>query len=171
MNQQEFLDYIDPLKDRIYRLSLRYLISKDSAQDATQEVIIKLWKHRKRLKKYDSPEAFAITVTKNYCLDQLKLKSNNTLRMVHTNFTGREQSLERQIEAKNELSLVSKIIAGLSEREQTLIQLREVEQMEYAEIAKIVEMNETAIRVALSRARKKIKERILKIHRYGTATD
>jgi len=46
--------------------------------------------------------------------------------------------------------------------------LREVEQYEFEEIAKIVGMNETAIRVALSRARKTIRENMLKTHRYGT---
>ncbi|HLS31865.1 MAG TPA: RNA polymerase sigma factor [Flavobacteriaceae bacterium] len=171
MNQREFLAFINPLKDRIFRLSLRYLVSKDAAEDATQEVIIKLWNNRKRLKKYDSPEAFAITVTKNHCIDQLKLKGNNNLRIVHSNFEGNESSLQRQIEAKDELKMVSKIISTLTEREQTLIQLRDIEQLEYEEIAEAMDMKETAIRVALSRARKKIRERILKIHRYGTATD
>ncbi|MEP6928828.1 MAG: sigma factor-like helix-turn-helix DNA-binding protein, partial [Flavobacterium sp.] len=47
------------------------------------------------------------------------------------------------------------------------IQLRDVEQYEFDEIAKIVNMNETAIRVALSRARKKIRESMLNTHGYG----
>src|SRR5690625_3835829 len=171
MDQRSFLEFINPLKNRIYRLSLRYLISKDAAEDATQEVIIRLWKNRNKIKNYNSPEAFAITITKNYCIDQLKLKGNNNLRIVHNNFVGREQSLEKQIEAKDELKLVSKIIKTLSEKEQTLIQLREVEQLEYKEIAKILDMKETAIRVALSRARKKIRKKFLSIQRYGTTTD
>ncbi len=171
MDQRSFLVFINPLKDRIYRLSLRYLISKEAAEDAMQEVIIRLWKNRKKIKNYNSPEAFAITITKNYCIDQLKLKGNNNLRIVHNNFVGREQSLEKQIEAKDELKLVSKIIKTLSEKEQTLIQLREVEQLEYKEIAKILDMKETAIRVALSRARKKIRKKFLSIQRYGTTTD
>lgn len=171
MDQRSFLEFINPLKNRIYRLSLRYLISKDAAEDATQEVIIRLWKNRNKIKNYNSPEAFVITITKNYCIDQLKLKGNNNLRIVHNNFVGREQALDKQIEARDELNLVSKIIKTLSEREQTLIQLREVEQLEYKEIAEVLEMKETAIRVALSRARKKIREKFLSIQRYGTTTD
>lgn len=171
MDQKSFLNFINPLKDRIFRLSLRYLISKEAAEDATQEVIIKLWKNRKKLDKYNSPEAFAMTITKNHCLDQLKLKSNNNLRIVHNNYEGRETSLEKQMEIKDELNKVSAIIKGLSQQEQTLIQLRDIEQLEYSEMAKILDMQETAIRVGLSRARKKIRERILKIHRYGTTRD
>jgi hypothetical protein len=36
--------------------------------------------------------------------------------------------------------------------------MRDIEQYEFEEIAKILEMNETAIRVALSRARKQLKK-------------
>ncbi len=171
MNQQAFLNFINPLKDRIFRLALRYLISKDAAEDATQEVIIKLWKMRKKLNRVDSAEAYAITITKNHCLDQLKLKNNNNMRIVHTNFSGRERNLQQQVEAKDELHWVTEIIKTLSEREQALIQLRDIEQLAYDEIAKVLDMEETAIRVALSRARKKIKTRILKMHRYGTLAD
>lgn len=169
MNEKAFLEFINPLKDRIYRLSLRYLISKDAAEDATQEVILKLWKNRKKIKGYDSPEAFAITITKNHCIDQLKLKNNNNLRIVHSNYESHQRPLQQQIEAKDELKIVSKIIKSLSEKEQNLIQLRDIEQMEYLEISQIVDMNETAIRVALSRARKKIRTKMLEIHRHGIA--
>ena len=41
------------------------------------------------------------------------------------------------------------------------------EQYDFAEISKILDMNETAIRVALSRARKTIREKLTKTHSYG----
>jgi len=168
MNQQEFLAYIDPIKEKMYRLSLRYLVSKDAAQDAVQEVLVKLWKKRADLKKYNNPQAFAMTVTKNHCLDQLKLKKNNNLRIVHNNYEDESKSLQKQLEAKNELEIVSEIIKDLSEQEQLLIQLRDIEELEYEEMIEITGMKPTAIRVALSRARKKIRKEILKKHRYGT---
>ncbi|TQD39132.1 RNA polymerase sigma factor [Haloflavibacter putidus] len=169
MNQKAFLEYINPLKDKIYRLSLRYLVSKEAAQDATQEVLLKLWKLKDKLSGYNNPEAFAMTITKNYCLDQLKLKTNNNLRIVHNNFDDGNPSLQKQLEAKNELEIVGKIIEGLSENEKLLIHLRDIEQLDYQEIAEITKMKNTAIRVALSRARKKIREEILKKHSYGAS--
>jgi RNA polymerase sigma-70 factor (ECF subfamily) len=45
--------------------------------------------------------------------------------------------------------------------------MRDVEQYEFEEIAKMLNMNETAIRVALSRARKMIRETMQKTHSYG----
>jgi len=45
--------------------------------------------------------------------------------------------------------------------------LRDIEEYEFDEIAKVLDMNETAIRVSLSRARKTIREKLTNTHRYG----
>lgn len=170
MNQKVFLEFVNPIKDKIYRLSLRLLVSKDAAEDATQEVMIRLWKMKDKLKDYNSPQALAMTITKNYCFDQLKAKKNNNLRIVHSNYEdGKKSSLQKEIEAKDELLKVQEIIKNLSDQEQLLIQLRDIEQLEYDEMEEITKMNQTAIRVALSRARKKIRKEILKKHNYGIA--
>lgn len=39
MKERAFLKIIDPVKDKMYRLALRLLTSKEAAEDATQEVI------------------------------------------------------------------------------------------------------------------------------------
>ena len=70
MNQKEFLSQVTPIQDRLYRLAKRLLVSEDEAQDATQEILIKLWSNRKKIKKLRSIEAFAVTMTKNYCYDK-----------------------------------------------------------------------------------------------------
>ena len=171
MNQKLFLEFVNPIKDKIYRLSLRLLVSKDAAEDATQEVMIRLWNMKDKLEDYRSPQASAMTITKNYRFDQLKAKKNNNLRIIHSNYekTEKKTSLQKEIEAKDELLKVKEIIKSLTEQEQMLIQLRDIEQLEYEEMVEITEMNPTAIRVALSRARKKIRKEILKKHNYGIA--
>ena len=65
------------------------------------------------------------------------------------------------------MNWVEKIIDKLPEQQKLIVQMREIEQYEFEEIAKILEMNETAIRVALSRARKTIRENMTKTHNYG----
>ena len=167
MNQLEFVNLITPFKDKVFRLAKRLLVSTEEAEDATQEVMVKLWDKKQGLDKYNSVEAFAMTMTKNYCLDQLKSKRAGNLKIVHNSFTDREPQLDKKIEDIDSLEWVEKIISQLPEQLQILIQLRDVEQYEFDEIAKIVDMNETAIRVALSRARKKIRESMLNTHRYG----
>ena len=56
-------------------------------------------------------------------------------------------------------------------QQQLIIQLRDIEQYEFKEIAEVLEMKETAIRVALSRARKTLKEKLIKAHNYGVTAN
>lgn len=167
MNQNEFVLLINPFKDKLFRLAKRLLVSTEEAEDATQEILVKLWSKSENLDSYTSVEAVAMTMTKNYCLDQLKSKRASNLKIVHSNYTDREPSLDKKVEDNDSLNWVGKIIDQLPEQQRLIIQLRDIEQCEFAEIAKIVEMNETAVRVALSRARKTIREYMLKTHSYG----
>lgn len=167
MKESTFLNIIDPVKDKMYRMALRLLTSKEAAEDATQEAILKLWNRKDRIKHYANVEAFAMTVTKNYCLDQLKLKQNNNLRIVHQNYESQHTSLQTEIEVNDEMQWLGRIVATLPEQQKMIFQLRDIEQYDYDEIARIMEMNQTAIRVALSRARKAIRESLIKKHNYG----
>jgi RNA polymerase sigma-70 factor (ECF subfamily) len=167
MNQNDFVQLIAPFKDRVFRLAKRLLVSTEEAEDATQEVIGKLWTNNESLDKYNSVEAFAMTMTKNYCLDQLKSKRAGNLKIVHTNFADREAGLDIKLEDSDSLDWVEKVISKLPEQQRLIIQLRDIEQYEFEEIARIMDMNETAIRVALSRGRKTIREFMIKTHSYG----
>ncbi len=166
MKQKEFLNTIIPCKNTLYRLAKRLLVSSDEAEDAVQEVFLKLWKGRDKIDNYRSPEAFAITMTKNYCLDRLKSKQASNLKIVHNNYKNSE-NIERTIEGNEGVELVTKIMETLPEKQKMIMQLRDIEQFEFAEISQMLEINETAIRVALSRARKVVREQLIKQYNYG----
>ena len=168
MNQEEFLATIIPVKDKIYRLAKRILVSNDEAEDAVQEVFLKLWKGKERIKDYRNPEAFAMTMTKNYCLDRLKSKQASNLKIVHSNYQNSD-NLQGQIEANDGVALVFKIMETLPEQQRIILQMRDVEQFEFKEIAEMLESNETAIRVSLSRARKTVREQLIKQYNYGVS--
>ncbi len=166
MNQKEFLETVLPCKDKLYRLAKRLLVSNDEAEDAVQEVFLKLWNWREKIENYRSPEAFAITMTKNYCLDRLKSRQASNLKIVHNNYQNSE-NIERTIEGNEGVELVFKIMETLPEKQKMIMQLRDIEQFEFSEIAQMLEINETAIRVALSRARKAVREQLIKQYNYG----
>ncbi len=168
MKQKEFLATVLPFKDKLYRLAKRLLVSSEEAEDAVQEVYLKLWKGKHQIKNYKNPEAFAITMTKNYCLDRLKSKQASNLKIVHNNFQNSE-NIERKVEANDGVSLVFKIMETLPEQQRIILQLRDVEQYEFAEIAKMLDSNETAVRVALSRARKAVRQQLIKQYNYGVS--
>lgn len=167
MNQSEFIKVITPFKDRVFRLAKRLLVSTEEAEDATQEVLVRLWNNKAKLGAYSSVEALAMTITKNYCLDQLKSKRASEMRIVHSNYTDRQAGLDRQTEDRDTWGWAEKIIETLPEQQKMILQMRDIEEYDYEEIAKIMDMNETAVRVALSRARKTLREKLTKTHSYG----
>lgn len=156
-----------PFKDKVFRFSKRLLVSTEEAEDATQELYLKLWRNREKISSYKNVEAFAMTMTKNYCFDRLKSKQASNLSLVHSNYRENGTSLDKKTELSDSVSIVHQLIAELPEQQRMIIQLRDVEQYEYEEIGKMLDIKQTAVRVALSRARKVIREQLIKQHNYG----
>jgi RNA polymerase sigma-70 factor (ECF subfamily) len=111
-----------------------------------------------------------MTMTKNYCLDRLKSKQASQLRLVHYHHDKATTSLDKQIDARDSVSKLMVFMENLPEQQQLVLQLRDVEQYDFETIAQITELSEGAVRVALSRARKKIKAQLIKAHNHGIKT-
>jgi RNA polymerase sigma-70 factor (ECF subfamily) len=168
MEQADFVSLVMPFKDKVFRLAKRLLVSREEAEDATQEILLKLWNNKQKIAEYKNVEAFSMTMTKNFCLDRLKSKQAQNLKIVHSNYQdNNHSSLQKQIEARDSVDWVSSIIKELPEQQKIIIQLRDMEEYDFAEISEMLDMNETAIRVALSRARKTIREKLTQTHSYG----
>jgi len=167
MQQSEFINVVMPFKDKLFRLAKRLLVSTEEAEDATQEILLKLWSKKKAMENYNNVEAFAMTMTKNFCLDRLKSKQAGNLKLVHSNYQEKGSQLQTQIEAKDSVNWVERIMEELPEQQKMVLQLRDVEEYDYSEIAKMLDMQPTAVRVTLSRARKTVREKLVQKHNYG----
>jgi len=169
MNQSDFLKVVLPFKDKVFRLSKRLLTSTEEAEDATQELLFKLWKNRDKIASYRNTEAFAMSMTKNYCYDRLKSKQASNLTLIHSNYKEKETSLENKLEYIDSVDRVHLLINNLPDQQKLIIQLRDIEQYDFEEICEMVNMKPTAVRVSLSRARKTIREQLTKQHNYGVS--
>ncbi|SHF90128.1 RNA polymerase sigma-70 factor, ECF subfamily [Arenibacter palladensis] len=167
MQQTEFLNVVLPFKDKLYRLAKRLLVSKEEAEDATQEILMKLWSKNNMMEGYNNVEAYAMMMTKNFCLDRLKSKQAGNLKLVHSNYKDENVSLQNELEVSDSLSWIERIMEELPEQQKMVLQLRDVEQYEFEEIAELLDMSATAVRVTLSRARKTVREKLVQKHNYG----
>ena len=164
-----FLNDIDQIRDKVFRITKRILISQEEAEDATQEVIVKLWQmDAAKRNGFSSIEAYSVTMAKNYCLDRLKSKQAQNLSLNEKIGNSKmSDSLQTKIEQTDELNWVGNLIDQLPERERMIIQLREIEQYDFDEIASILNLPEGTVRVYLSRIRKKIRKQFLEIQNHG----
>ncbi len=138
MKESEFISFITPLQERLFRVSKRLLVSAQEAQDAVGEITLKLWEKRNSLSSVQNLEAYAMTMTKNFCLDRLKSKQGSHLRLVHVNYEKANDSLSQDLEQKDSLSIVEKAMETLPEAQRLLVQLRDIEGLSYTEIEAVV---------------------------------
>lgn len=169
MNPEEFKIQVLPLKHRLFRLSLRMLGRVEEAEDSVQDAMIKLWTRRDELKNYSSIEAFAMTITKNLCLDRIRSKGFRMDRLTDRQVFTLRQDPEELLEKSDFTGFVRKIMESLPEQQKAIMHMRDIEGLEYERIAEVMELNINAVRVNLSRARKKVRDAILKIQGYELA--
>jgi len=169
MDLTDYKQYILPLHGKLFHYASILLRDRSEAEDAVQEVFMKLWKIRDSLDQYNSVEAFAFKVTRNWCLDRIKAKKPVYINNYNTWFDNKTEDADPQkkLETADHLNLLFALLDNLPEQQKLIIQLRELENMEFEEIAEIMDMNINAIRVNLSRARNKIKEEMIKYEHHG----
>ena len=170
MDQSTFLNRITAIQDSMFRLAKRMLTSTEEAEDATQEILAKLWENMNKIALLSNIEGYAMTMAKNYCLDRLKSKQATQLRLVHYKHDRATASLDKQIDQRDSIAHLFKFMKTLPEQQQVVLQLRDVEQYDFKTIAQITGLSEGAVRVALSRARKSIKLQLIKAHQHGIET-
>ena len=169
MDAKEFKDRVLPVSQRIFQFAQRILKNQHDAEDVVQEIYLKLWDNRAQLDQVRSIEAFAYRMTRNLCLDKLK-------RMKPQYYDDREEGAyrfdeadvapdpENKLELKDTMERINHIVGQLPEQQRTLLQLRDIEGLEYGEISEITGLEINTIRVGISRARKKVRETMQKIH-------
>ncbi len=156
-----------PAKQKLYRLAVFILRDKEEAEDILQDVFLKLWTNKHKLHAYTSIEAFAMTITRNLCLDSIKTSKRK--RMVDA--TGLELSSGevtpyQHTESADSMSKVEGLVAGLPEQQKLILHLRDVEGCSFEEIEQITNLTVNNIRVILSRARKSVRDSFLKLENY-----
>ncbi len=160
MNQPTFIATFKEVQKKMYMVARRLLTSHEEAADAVQETMLKLWEKKGDLKAVKNKEAYAMQMVKNYALDRLKSKQASHLKIVHSNYESSERNAQEELERQSQVALVKEMIAQLPENYRMILHLRDIEHYDYEAIEQIMDMQSTAVRVNLSRARKLLKKKI-----------
>ena len=126
-----------PLQESLYRVAYHLLRSEQAAEDAVQELYLKLWRGRESLGIVNNPKAYCITVLRNLCLDIIRRNARTDAGPVSVEGPPDEFSQEDSLDAR-----------------------QRQEDLSYEEISKETGINQLMLRVLMSNARKKIKNSI-----------
>ena len=137
-----------------------YILEDDAeAEDAVQELYLRLWKMRDALDGIRNPKAYCITLLRNRCLDRLRQR-----RLVTRPETLPEPECpgtqDEQIDVRERLDKVLAAIKSLPDRQRQVLTLRTLDGLSYEEIADRTGLNYLTLRVLLSQARTHLKKMI-----------
>ncbi|MDE5821274.1 MAG: sigma-70 family RNA polymerase sigma factor [Paramuribaculum sp.] len=155
MQRREFEILVSQLRPRLLITAKNILGSEEEAADAVQDALIKLWFFKDRLDGYDNPAAPAAVILRRVCLSALRARKTTI-----------EIEAAMTIEADTYSEAISPelmmAIEALPPMEQAVLKMKHLEDMETEEIAALAGATPGAIRTALSRARKKVRDIYLK---------
>ena len=158
MELKQFKITVVPLRDKLLNYARRMTDDPSDAEDAVQEVMLKLWNLRQKLDEYRSIEACSHDHDASSLHGLVACQA--TGHFITRPGTGSHPFgyPERLLEEKDEFRLMREIIDSLPTLQRTIIRMKDIEEYETEEIAEITGCNAEAIRSNLSRARKKVRE-------------
>lgn len=157
MSRETFINDWIPLRNGLYRVACRLLGSAAEAEDAVQDLYLKLWKTSGSLDGVRHPKAYCLTLLKNSCLDRLKSKRMSGRSSID-GVEPEQPPEDGQIAARQKMQAVLEAVESLPERERTVLKMKIIDDLSYEQIQKRTGIPYLSLRVLLSGARKKLKK-------------
>lgn len=159
MTARQFSDIYTPLSDNLYRIAYYLLESQADAEDAVQDLYIKLWNSRDTLDAVRNPGAYCITLMKNLCIDRIRKTSRRVTAELKDDVSA-DGSADDTVIYKEQLERVRKAMERLPRSQRTVLEMKTMQGLSYEEIQEKTGLGYTSLRVLLSNARKAIKRQL-----------
>ncbi|MEM1340180.1 MAG: sigma-70 family RNA polymerase sigma factor [Bacteroidota bacterium] len=155
-----FAVLVDRYKNMVYTVALRMLKHSEEAEEVAQDTFIKVFKSLKRFKGDSKLSTWIYRIAYNTCLDRLKSKSRDRTNVALDTVQGFElQNMENALEVmiQNEKQeLIRACVQQLAPKDAALLTLFYFEEKNLSELGKILKMKESAVKVGLFRARRRM---------------
>lgn len=153
MELKEFTETVSKIRAQIMKTALCHLSSPDDAEDVVQETMTILWVRRNNIPHPDKMLHFATVVVRNVSIDMLR-KRKRTLTLDEVTMEPQNNiDAQSTMEEQEQQLLLKQAVSSLSNKQQAIVRMRNVENLSYAEIAAILGTTESSVRGTLSRAR------------------
>lgn len=163
MEQEQFKKEVLPVRERLLLYARKLLDDPDDAEDIVQEVFLKLWDMRDALDRYQNLPALAMRIAQRLCLNKLKTRGRIEGDLSECFALSDGITPYTQLERKENMERVMRIIDMLPGLQQAILRMRHVDGLEVEEIAGLTGSTPEAIRMNLSRARKRVRDQFFKM--------
>ena len=169
MDAREFRQRFMPHHQLLYRVAYHLTSNAQDAEDLLQDLYLKLWQKRDELPEEAPRDAYLATMMRNLFIDQRRLKRlDASTELKNEEGPPDERSLDRQIDARDEVRQIEGLISELSERDAKIIQMHLIEDRTYEEIEHDTGLSQGNIRIIVMRTKKKLKQQFQNITKTWT---
>jgi len=135
---------------------------RETVKDAIQEVFYKLHENKKHLGKLDGLKYYLLRMLKNHLLDVYRAEiETNDIDSYELTFSIKTTVLDELITQEEQEQLhvkINSLLSLLTNRQREAVYLRFIQEMEYEEIGKLLDLTPHASRKLVSRAVKRMRE-------------
>ncbi|HLY19794.1 MAG TPA: sigma-70 family RNA polymerase sigma factor [Bryobacteraceae bacterium] len=142
----------------VLRVALRLLNHPQDAQDAAQEVFLRLYKHLGRLDDARGYEPWLFRVTVNVCRDILRGRRRSVALEDLTEPPSPEPDAYHGAARAQQLEMLRRGLRCLGEKERAALVLRDMEGLSTREVAGILQCSENTVRTQICTARLKLRD-------------
>ena len=144
------------LREKLHRSALRFLKNDEDAKDAVQESFLRLWEHGTYNTNPEIQNKLFL-ILRNICIDRLRKTPFSSLSEINSDLFSKSYDLSEDI---NDFELL--MTQGLTDSQKEIYNHVIKEDKNYDMVAKELNMSVEAVRMSMSRIRKKIRENIKK---------
>lgn len=153
MNRREYNIAVEKHSNNLYGYVFSFLRNSEDSQDIVQDVFERLWKNKKKVE-FEKCKAWMFRTGHNTLINFSKRKQRT---VYNTDMIPEQMNMDNSFENQEIIDLALSLLPPI---QKSIILLRDLEGYMYEEIAEILEISDSQVRVYLYRARKKIKKQL-----------
>ena len=162
MSDEQFIEAMAVSRERLFRLCCRYFGNRDDANDALQDIILKIWSNRKSFRGEAQPSTWMYRVAVNVCLTSLKgMKKHVRLedgdRLACDQPDHSEEEKDEKEKSEEKISFFNDFMERLSSVDRILVSLY-LEDVDSQSIAGVTGLSDTNVRTRIHRIKSQIKK-------------
>jgi len=163
-NQLAFKQIFDLYHVRLFHFAKKYLRSEHLAEEAVQDIFLKLWEKREELDNVEDFSSWLFQLTRNYLLNILKRAANeNRIKEeIRKTMDAPAEYADKQLLEKESLTLLHDVVATLPSQRQKIFRLCRFEEKSYEETARIMGISKSTVNDHMVKAMKYLKNKFPK---------
>ncbi len=165
-----FADLVERFQHRLVAVMYHLVGNADEAEDLAQEVFLRVYRIRKKYRPKAKFSTWLFTIANNLALNALRDRKRRPVLPLEVQESSFGPGLQQGVAASRDeppthglqqqelAAIIRQALDGLNERQRVAIVLNKFEDMNYAEIAEVMQLSTKAVKSLLSRSRMKLRE-------------